>query len=29
MTVFVETVRYKPEGRRFDSGWGHRDFSVT
>jgi hypothetical protein len=25
---FDEAVRYKPEGRGFDSGWGHWDFSV-
>jgi len=25
---FVEALRYKPEGRRFDSLWGHWDFSL-
>jgi len=25
---FVEAVRYKPEGRVFDYGWGHWDISV-
>jgi hypothetical protein len=25
----VETLRYKPEGRGFDSRWGHWDFSLT
>jgi hypothetical protein len=25
----VEAVRYKPEGRRFDSRWYHWDFSLT
>jgi hypothetical protein len=25
----VEALRYKPEGRGFDSGWVHWDFSVT
>ena len=29
MAQFVEAVRYKPEGRGFDSGWGHWDFSVA
>ena len=26
---FVETLHYKPEGRRFDSRWGHWDFSLN
>jgi hypothetical protein len=26
---FVEALCYKPEGRRFDSQWGLRDFSLT
>jgi hypothetical protein len=25
----VETLRYKLEGRGFDSRWGHWDFSLT
>jgi hypothetical protein len=25
----VEALRYKPEGRGFDSRWGHWNFSVT
>jgi len=25
----VEALRYKPEGRRFDSRWGQWDFSLT
>jgi len=25
----VEALRYKPEGRGFDSGWCHRNFSLT
>jgi len=25
----VEALRYKPEGRGFDSRWGHWDFSLT
>jgi hypothetical protein len=25
----VEALRYKLEGRGFDSQWGHRDFSLT
>ena len=25
----VEALRYKPEVRRFDSRWGHCDFSLT
>jgi hypothetical protein len=25
----VEALRYKPEGRRFDSRWSHWNFSVT
>jgi len=26
---FVEALRYKPEGRGFDSRWCHWDFSLT
>jgi hypothetical protein len=29
MTQLVKTLRYKPEGRGFDSRWGHCEFSVT
>jgi hypothetical protein len=25
----VEALRYKPEGRAFNSRWGHSDFSLT
>ena len=25
----VRTLHYKPEGRGFDSCWGHQDFSLT
>jgi hypothetical protein len=25
----VEALRYKPEGRGFNSQWGHWDFSLT
>jgi hypothetical protein len=25
----VEALRYKPEGRGFDSRWSHWNFSVT
>jgi hypothetical protein len=25
----VEALRYKPEGREFDSRWDHWNFSVT
>jgi hypothetical protein len=25
----VEALRYKPEGRRFDSRWCHWDFLLT
>jgi hypothetical protein len=25
----VEALRYKPEGRGFDSRWGHWNFSVN
>jgi hypothetical protein len=25
----VEALRYKSEGRGFDSQWGHWDFSLT
>jgi hypothetical protein len=25
----AEALRYKPEGRQFDSGWDHWDFSLT
>jgi hypothetical protein len=25
----AETLRYKPEGREFDSRWRHWDFSLT
>ena len=25
----VETMRYKPEGRAFNSRWCHRNFSLT
>jgi hypothetical protein len=25
----VESLRYKPEGRGFDSRWCHRNFSLT
>jgi hypothetical protein len=25
----VEALRYKPEGREFDSWWGRRGFSLT
>ena len=27
--VLVEALRYKPEGREFDSRWGHWNVSVT
>jgi hypothetical protein len=26
---FAEVLRYKPEGRGFDSRWGHLDISLT
>ena len=29
MTQLVEAVRYKPEGRGFDSRWCHWNFSLT
>jgi hypothetical protein len=29
MAQLVEALRYKPEGRRFDSRWCHWDFSLT
>ena len=29
MAEFFVAVRYNPEGHRFDSGWGHWDFSGT
>ena len=29
MAQFVEALRYKPEGRRFDSRWCHWNFSLT
>ena len=29
VTQLVEALRYKPEGRGFDSRWGHRNCSVT
>jgi len=29
VALLVEALRYKPEGRGFDSQWGHRDFSST
>jgi len=29
MHAVVGALRYKPEGRRFDSRWGHWDFSLT
>jgi len=29
MVQFVEALRYKPEGRRFDSRWCHWNFSLT
>ena len=25
----VEGLRYEPQGRRFDSRWGHSNFSLT
>jgi hypothetical protein len=28
-TLLVEALRYKPEGRGFDSRWGHFYFSLT
>jgi len=27
--MFVEALRYKPEGQGFESQWGHWDFSFT
>ena len=29
LNAAVEALRYKPEGRGFDSRWGHWNFSVT
>jgi hypothetical protein len=29
MVQLVEALRYKAEGRRFDSRWGHWNFSMT
>jgi len=29
MAQLVEALRYKPEGRGFDSRWCHRNFSMT
>jgi len=29
MAQLVETLRYKPEGRGFDSRWCHCNFSLT
>jgi hypothetical protein len=29
MAQLVEVLRYNPEGRGFDSAWGHWDISVT
>ena len=29
MAHLVETLRYKPEGRGFDSRWCHWNFSLT
>jgi len=29
VTHLVETLRYKPEGRGFDSRWCHWNFSFT
>jgi len=29
MYLLVEALRYKPEGRGFDSRWGHWNFSLT
>jgi hypothetical protein len=29
VTQLVEELRYKPEGRRFDSQWGHWSSLVT
>ena len=29
MAQFVETLRYKSEGRGFDSRWYHWNFSLT
>jgi hypothetical protein len=29
VTSLVEAVRYKPEGRRFDSRWYHWNFSLS
>jgi hypothetical protein len=29
VTQLVEALRYKPEGRGFDSRWTHWNFSVT
>jgi hypothetical protein len=29
VALLVEALRYKPEGRGFDSRWSHWNFSVT
>ena len=29
VALLVEVLCYKPEGHRFNSRWGHLDFSVT
>jgi hypothetical protein len=29
VTQLIEALRYKPEGRGFDSRWSHWNFSVT
>ena len=29
VTQMVEALRYKPEGRGFDSRWSHWNFSLT
>jgi hypothetical protein len=29
LAQLVEALRYKPEGRGFDSRWGHWDFSLA
>jgi hypothetical protein len=29
VALLVEALRYKPQGRGFDSRWGHWNFSLT
>jgi hypothetical protein len=29
LVQLVDALRYKPEGRGFDSSWGQLDFSLT